>query len=88
MAVDGKYGRVTLEHGNIGEDEPVIVFRANDKLLPELLHKYLQLCLAAGSPDRHLELIKNSYKQIRQWQEAHPDDVKTPTSDASKRWMD
>lgn len=36
MAVDRKYGRVTLERGTIGEDEPVVVFRAQDKMLPEL----------------------------------------------------
>lgn len=37
MAVDGKYGRVTLEHGDIGEDEQVVVFRAQDSLLPKVL---------------------------------------------------
>lgn len=88
MAVDGKYGKVTLEHGDIGEDEPVIVFRAKDGILPELLHSYFKLCEAAKSPERHLELIKSSYATIRNWQEAHPDEVRTPTSESSKSWMD
>ncbi|HEY5484425.1 MAG TPA: hypothetical protein VIK31_11555 [Propionibacteriaceae bacterium] len=34
---DSTYGKVTTEHGTIGADEPVIVFRAKDKLLPALL---------------------------------------------------
>jgi hypothetical protein len=39
MAVDKKYGRVTLENGSIGEDEPVVVFRAQDVVLPRLLSR-------------------------------------------------
>jgi hypothetical protein len=88
MAVDRKYGLVILEHGDIGEDEPVVVFRAKDKLLPELLYKYLHLCSESGSPERHLDLIRASYGSIREWQDAHPDNVRTPTSEASKSWMD
>ena len=30
MGIDAKYGRVTTERGDIGEDEPVVVFRAQD----------------------------------------------------------
>lgn len=37
MAIDLKYGRVTLENADIGEDEPVVVFRARDALLPKVL---------------------------------------------------
>lgn len=87
MAVDGKYGKVTLEHGTIGEDEPVVVFRARDELLPDLLAHYLELCAEAGSPSRHLELIRTSYGTIRDWQVDHLDEVKTPDSENSKAWM-
>jgi hypothetical protein len=34
VAVDRKYGRVTTERGTIGEDEPVIVFRAQSSSWP------------------------------------------------------
>lgn len=35
MPVDRKYGRVMLEHGGVGTNEPVVIFRADDELLPE-----------------------------------------------------
>ncbi len=50
MAIDNKYGKVTLEHGTIGEDEPVVVFRATDSFLPKLLAYYHSFCLRGGSP--------------------------------------
>lgn len=71
MPIDNKYGRVTLEHGNIGEDEPVFIFRGQDIIVPRLLGAYLQLCIEAGSPDQHLKLILEGMTQIRDWQETH-----------------
>lgn len=68
MAIDAKYGRVTLEHGSIGEDEPVIVFRAQDSLLPKLLAYYHLFCLKAGSPRPHLDLILSSREKVLEWQ--------------------
>lgn len=88
MAVDGKYGEVVLEHGDVGEDEPVVVFRAKDKNLPQVLQFYYDICRKSGSPDRHLELIKHSHDSISQWQADHPDDVRTPTSENSRTWME
>src|SRR5450631_605514 len=46
---DSKHGKVTTEHATIGADEPFIVFRAKDKLLPALLDAYAERCAAAGS---------------------------------------
>lgn len=79
MGIDGKYGRVTLEKGTIGDDEPVVVFRAQDKLLPKLMDIYRFLCEIAGSPPVHLELINKSADNIRAWQEDHHTQV--PRSD-------
>ena len=86
MAIDGKYGRVTLEHGDIGEDEPVVVFRARDLTLPDLLTEYHKLCMQFGSPMRHLRLIAQTHKDIVEWQDAH--DVRLPTSESSRKWME
>jgi hypothetical protein len=86
MAIDLKYGQVTLEHGNIGEDEPVIVLRAKDKVLPTLLYVYEQLCAAQGSPERHLKLIEESRHRIEDWERENG--VKVPDSEASREWMD
>lgn len=85
MAIDAKYGRVTLEHGNIGEDEPVVVFRATDQLLPKVLMYYHLFCMKAGSPKRHLDIIWDSLLKVTEWQESHP--TKVPDSEASRKWM-
>lgn len=69
MAVDRKYGRVTTERGAIGENEPVVVFRAQDKLLGPLLDHYMALCVAAGSSQNHLDLIQGNREEVRAWQE-------------------
>lgn len=84
MAIDNKYGRVTTEHGNIGEDEPVVVFRAQDELLLPLLHIYRSLCQDAGSPERHLSIIDDTFNKVLTWQENNP--TKTPDSESSRAW--
>lgn len=86
MAVDSKYGKVTLEHGSIGEDEPVVVFRASDRLLPKLLAYYHLFCMREGSPKRHLDLIQETRETVMEWQERHG--ARTPSSESSKEWMD
>ena len=69
MPYDKKYGRVTLENQrNVGDDEPVIVFRAKDKLLPGLLTVYRRFCELAGSPDNHLAAIDDTAADIKAWQ--------------------
>lgn len=82
MAVDGKYGRVTLERGTIGEDEPVVVFRAQDAMLPRLLDIYMFLCEIAGSPSRHMEKIREARQTVKGWQAQNK--TKVPTSDPIK----
>jgi hypothetical protein len=85
MAIDRKYGRVTLEHGTIAEDEPVVVFRAQDVLLPELLQHYRLLCADAGSPPRHLDAIDKATDAIETWQQTHR--VQVPNSESSREWL-
>lgn len=71
MAVDLKYGRVTFEHGSVGEDEPVVVFRAQDELLPKVLIYYHLFCMKAGSPKRHLDIIWDALQRVYDWQNHH-----------------
>lgn len=87
MAIDHKYGKVTLEHGSIGEDEPVVVFRASDTLLPKLLGYYHLFCLRAGSPKRHLDIILQSREIVMGWQENNPIRTRIPNSENSRSWM-
>ena len=80
MAIDGKYGRVTTEFGDIGEDEPVVVFRAQDKLLPQVLAYYTMICMEAGSPRRHIDLIVDSRDRVAAWQPLEQHFTKIPES--------
>lgn len=80
MGIDLKYGKVTLENSNVGEDEPVVVFRATDKLLPKVLAYYHSFCLKDGSPRHHLDLILDSREAVIAWQQEHGSRV--PNSDA------
>jgi hypothetical protein len=71
MAEDVKYGHVTTERGDIGETEPVVVFRAKDKLLPTVLADYLDMCQRAGSPPHHLDGIEEAGRVVEAWQAEH-----------------
>ncbi len=81
MGIDSKYGRVTVEHVRnrpIGEDEPVVLFRAQDKLLTKVLTMYGLLAEAAGSPPEHLRLIEDTKANVANWQAANA--TQTPGS--------
>jgi len=87
MGYDGKYGKVTTEHGDIPDDEPVIVFRARDKMVPAMISFYRSLCQDNGSPQRHLDLIQRCANNIIQWQADHPERTRQPDSERSRAWM-
>ena len=78
--IGGKYqtsGDLTKLDGTpIPDDEPVLLFRAKDALLPKLLEHYLELCMEAGSPEEHLSDLREQIDLIRDWQGAHS--AKTP----------
>lgn len=80
--IDGKYqtsGDITKLDGTpIPLDEPLILFRGKDKLLPQLLEKYAALCQEAGSPEQQLTLLRKRIDEINDWQTNHQDKVKVP----------
>jgi hypothetical protein len=80
--IDEKYqtsGDITKLDGTpIPEDEPLILFRAHDKLLLPLLEDYMKLCVEAGSPEEHLGLLKQRIDAIKAWQEANVEKLKIP----------
>jgi len=80
MAIDNKYGRVTLENGTVGEDEPVFVFRAQDAMLLKVLAYYHFICMKEGSPRRHLDKILDGRDQIAEWQKDSENFTKIPES--------
>jgi hypothetical protein len=87
LGYDLKYGKVTTEHGDIPDDEPVIVFRARDVTALELLTAARYMALGSGSPQRHLDLFDAVHRQFEAWQEAHPDKVRVPDSERSRAWL-
>lgn len=84
MGYDRKYGKITTEFGNIGEDEPVVVFRAQDITLPSVLLKAANRAMQFGSPSRHVEILLNTFKTVTLWQYENQDKVKIPSSESSK----
>lgn len=84
MAIDRKYGKVTTEFGDIGEDEPVVVFRGADVVLPDILTYYAMQCIKRGSPIRHIVIIYNTMKNIIKWQNHNTDKIKILSSESSK----
>ena len=71
MPIDRKYGRVTVERGDIGEDEPVVVFRAQDALLQQVIDFYRDICEESGSPQAHLDGLDGAKAEIAEWQQAN-----------------
>lgn len=84
MPFDNKYGRVSIEFGDIPEDEPVVIFRARDVNLPKLLMYYHLFCVKVGSPRQHLDLIMDSLEKIQTWQSENSHLVKIPRSNGFK----
>jgi hypothetical protein len=80
--IDFKYktsGDITKMDGTpIPPDEPLVLFRAKDKLLPALLVQYRQLCQDAGSPQQQVEAVDELIKSVETWQEQNQDKVKIP----------
>jgi hypothetical protein len=88
VGYDGKYGKVTTEYGEIPDDEPVIVFRGRDKLLPQVLTHYKALCQQNDTGMRHVGLVQKTLDRIAEWQLKNPDKVRTPDSERSRAWME
>jgi hypothetical protein len=80
--IDGKYktdGNITKLDGTpIPDDEPLVLFRAKDKLLPQLLEDYKKLCQDAGCQSQQVETLGPLIQQAKDWQAANPDKVKLP----------
>lgn len=75
MAIEQKYGRVTVERGTIGEGEPVFVIRAQDALACPAVSAYYHLCVGKGAGAVHLSGVEAA---CADWQEANPGRVKEP----------
>ena len=68
MAIDSKYGRVTFERGNISENEPVFVLRAQDLLADGAILYYAKLVKESGGNMALVEAIMEVADKFCDWQ--------------------
>lgn len=80
MAAEGKYGRITTEFGDIPEDEPVFLLRGRDAATVAAIQSYEAVCVALGSPQRHLNGVQEARERIRMWQQENRSRVRVPQS--------
>lgn len=63
MAVSGKYGKLDIP--KIGDDEPVFILRAQDKLAEPTIEKYKDLVSAHNQP--MADELQREIDAFRQW---------------------
>ena len=63
MAVSGKYGKLTIPR--IGEDEPVFILRAQDKLAEPTIEMYRLLATSHGS--KVTGALQEEIDKFRKW---------------------
>jgi hypothetical protein len=68
------------------EDEPLIIFRAKDKLSVPMMLAYAELCRAAGCDAGQLELLYRRIADFLAWQKDHPELMKIPSSEPGDRY--
>jgi hypothetical protein len=85
MGYDSKYGKVVTEHGDIPDDEPVIVCRARDLCTVAMLGYYREVCRLSGSSPFHLGLVMKVMSEFAAWQGEHPDRTRVPDSEAHRQ---
>lgn len=66
MAIEGKYGIVHTERGNIEEGEPVFILRGKDALAPEAIRFYASLRRKNGDEKGALECEAHA-KRLEDW---------------------
>jgi len=56
----------------IAQDEPVMLFRAQDQLAPMVLLGYANLLMAHGAEEHMVDSVIRHATQMLQWQSYHP----------------
>jgi hypothetical protein len=84
--IDPKYhvedGRVVKTSNGqlVPEDEPLILFRARDRLALQALEAYLVACLDDGCTQYQLDGINDRIQAFRAYREFHQERMKQPGS--------
>ena len=64
------YDRMQDPDGLIGEDEPVMLFRAKDRLMQSALKAYADACEAEGLKEMEMTVRKH-LQRVQIWQDEH-----------------
>ena len=88
IRIDDKYGvrqddsgricKYTNPDVSIPDDEPLIVFRAQDKMSLPMLEQYAASCREAGSPPRFMASLYRRMADFADWQATNRLSVKVP----------
>ena len=78
--IDRKYiiKATSISSGKIHTEKDSILFLLKDKLLPDLLDKYLELCSVTKVDERQMRGIQLLKDRVLTWQRANPNKVKLP----------
>lgn len=60
------------------DDEPIMLFRGKDALLPEVMEHYIQLRRQRGQSSAALAELQAYADELTAWQASHPDRLKYP----------
>ena len=69
------YDHIQDETGNIGEDEPVFLLRAKDRLAPATLDAWANLLVASGGDIDTAAHVREWAIKMRDWQEENGDKI-------------
>jgi hypothetical protein len=86
LKIDGKYGMLPggsgrikkLSGQDVPDDEPLIVFRAQDGMSLPMLEAYARLCREAGCLPAFMAPLYRRMADFAEWQAANPGSVKVP----------
>lgn len=73
-----KYGRITAEHKEIPEDEPVFIIRGKDCLAVPTIDYYISQVATRAPNQQFLEQVSAVCDYIQEWQRANPHRVSNP----------
>jgi len=73
-----KFKATSIKSGKVYTQKNALVFLVKDALLPDLLDKYLELCLQRGVDDKQVLGVQLLKDRVLKWQRTYPTRVQLP----------
>jgi hypothetical protein len=87
ITIDRKYtGILTNSKGEVVDNW--IVFRAKDKLVPEMIEAYIQICIDNDCEESHILGMEGVLERVREYQKTFPEKVKIPDTNIKDMIVD